>query len=417
MKKQIKWLTSILLIIGIVGYFIYASVKPIKTEVLEIQPQALAQSFKEEGIVTSAIERPVYSLINGTIKRLLIDEGQELKQGDLLIEIEAKELEYQLNQLKGQLESIEGQKKQANKSPYNSQIRQQQLVIEETKRLLNIGTDDYNKIKQLYDNGAVSKTEVDSARSHVEQLENNLKQQEQALRLIEEQTKPLPGTAQYFQGLIESIEAQIEHLEYKIANKNITSPINGIVSGVYVKEGAMVTPQTPLMGLTTDKDFKVEVYLLTEDVLNVKEGMKVTLIQKRKNGDYEFSGTVKAIAPAAEEKISALGLTQQKVKVTIAPDDMVVELRSGYALDVSFTTLEQKNKLVVPKVVLFPYEDGDALWVVKGGKAIIQRVEKGMETDEMVVIEKGLKAGDQVIKNPQLEGLAHGKKIKQIAHP
>ncbi len=40
-------------------------------------------------------------------------------------------------------------------------------------------------------------------------------------------------------------------------------------------------------------------------------------------------------------------------------------MRPGYALEVEFTTLEQMNKLAVPKVVLFPFEDGDALWVGK----------------------------------------------------
>ena len=52
------------------------------------------------------------------------------------------------------------------------------------------------------------------------------------------------------------------------------------------------------------------------------------------------------------------------------------------------------------------------LYVVKDGKAVIQKVKKGMETNELVVIEKGLKAGDQVIKNPQEEGLEVGKRVE-----
>ncbi|MEW9668180.1 efflux RND transporter periplasmic adaptor subunit [Ammoniphilus sp. 3BR4] len=274
------------------------------------------------------------------------------------------------------------------------------------------------------------------------QLENSLMQQEQALILIEEQAHPLPGTDQYFnglknaiqtqiqvltkeisqgskagskqyyQGLIESVDAQIQHFDYLIKGRKVISPIQGIVKEVGVEEGAMVTAQSPLLTLTSQNDLEVIVYLLTEDVISVREGMKVQLIQKRKNGDYAFGGTVKAIAPAAEEKISALGLTQQKVKVTITPDDRAPELRSGYALDVLFTTLEQTDKLAVPKAALFPYnEKGNALWVIREGKAVIQEVKKGMENDELAVIEKGLNAGERVIKNPQLEGLEQGKRI------
>ncbi len=469
MKKQIKWMAGIIFALCMSGYFIYSSVKPLAVELLQVQPQTVSQTFKEEGIVTSATERPIYSLINGQINRLSVKEGQQVKKGDLLVEIESKDLEYQLQQLKaqkksllgqekkndqdiqkqlgqlkGQLESIQGQEKQANKGPYHAQISQQQLVIDETRRQLDTSKEDYNRIKSLYESGAVSKNEIDHALHSVEQLENSLMQQEQALNLIEEQASPLPGTEQYYsglknaiqtqinvlthemnegskgtsgtnqyyQGLIESVDAQINHLEYQMANRKMISPIHGIVKELSVKEGAMVTTQSPLLTLTSRDDLVVNVYLLTEDVLNVKEGMKVKLIQKRKNGDYTFGGLVKAIAPAAEEKISALGLMQQKVKITITPDDQAPELRSGYALDVLFTTLEEFNKLAVPKSVLFPFENGDALWIVKDGKGVIQKVQKGMETDELAIIEKGLNTGDQVIKNPQLEGLEQGKRVE-----
>lgn len=468
MERRFKWIISGIMALGIGGYFVYSSIKPLETELLTVKAATISQTFKEEGIVTAAVERPVYSLVSGRINNLPIKEGDTLKKGDLLAKIEAEDLEYQLQQLKaqkkslqgqekmtdkdieqqlgqlkGQLESIIGQEKQANKSPYAAQIQQQQLLIADIKRQLGIAKQDFNKINVLYGSGAVSKKELDDARNKVEQLENNLLQQEQALKLIKQQAEPLPGTDQYFSGLknaiqtqitilqkeldqsgmtgtneyyqgsIESVDAQISHLNYLLANSKIASPINGVVKELSVKEGAMITSQSPLLTLTSADNFEVEVYLLTEDVLNVTEGMEVQLIQKRKNGDYAFSGKVTAIAPAAEEKISALGLTEQKVKVTITPNQQgAPQLRPGYALDVVFTTLVQNNKLAVPKVVLFPYEDGDALWVVKGGKAVLQKVEKGMETDELVVIEKGIKAGDKVIKNPLLEGLEAGKAVE-----
>ncbi|KEF36364.1 RND family efflux transporter, MFP subunit [Schinkia azotoformans MEV2011] len=413
MEAHLKWVIGAILALGIGGYFVYNSTKPLEAELLEVKAQTISQSFKEEGLVTAAVERPVYSVINGKIINIPVKEGQQVNKGDLLVEIESKDLESQLSQLKAQLESINGQEKQAKRTPYVAQEKQQQLMMDETKRQIELEKQNYNRIKTLYDSGAVSKKELDDAQNRVEQLENNLLQQEQALKLIEEQSKPLAGTDQYFNGLKESLTEQIDHLKYLISNNRIVAPISGIVNELPVREGAMVTAQTPLMTLTSNDKLQVEVFLLTEDVISVEEGMPVTLIQKRKNGDLEFPGIVTVIAPAAEEKISALGLTEHKVKVTVAPEaNKAPELRPGYALDVKFTTLEQENKIAVPKVVLFPYEDGDALWVVKDGKVMVQKVETGMETDELVVIEKGLQAGDVVIKNPQLEGLKVGKAVE-----
>ena len=124
-----------------------------------------------------------------------------------------------------------------------------------------------------------------------------------------------------------------------------------------------------------------------------------------------YEGTVAKIAPAALEKLSALGLVERRVKVTIDLDGDVNALRPGYTLDVEFTTHRQEGKLVVPKTVVFPYDKGDAVWVVREGKAVIQPVTTGLETGTDVVIEEGLQPGDKVIINPKLEGLKEGKKV------
>jgi len=469
MKKQIKWVAAIVLTLIIGGSLIYSSVKALDVDLLEVQPQTVSQTWKEEGIVTTAAERPIHSLIHGQISGLFVKEGQRVQRGDLLVAIDSKDLEFQLDQLKaqkkgllgqermtdqdmqkqlgqlqGQLESIEGQEKQAAKSPYQAEIKRQQLVIEETGRQLVNSKEEYRQMKVLYESGAISKKELDQAAHTVDQLENSLLVQEQEMKLMNEQAIPLPGTVQYYRGLkqavqtqidvlqqelhqrgkgvtgtkqyyqgqLEAMEAQIEHLTYQVANRKVFSLIQGVVKEVHVKEGAAIPANAPLLTLFSEGGLQVEAYLLTEDVMDVKEGMKVQLIQKRKNGDYAFSGTVLAIAPSAEEKISSLGLIQQKIKVTMLPEDQEVVLRPGYALDVVFTTLEQPNQLAVPPEVLFPYENGDALWVVRDGKAVTQPVQKGMETDELVVITKGLSAGDQVILNPQQEGLKQGKRVK-----
>ena len=159
--------------------------------------------------------------------------------------------------------------------------------------------------------------------------------------------------------------------------------------------------------------YVIEAYVLTQDATSVKPGMTVDLIQDNKSGDVLFSGTVDLIAPSAVEKVSSLGLIEQRLKVTIVPQlspDLV--LKPGYAVNVDFTIDKQESQLVVPKTVLFPFNDGDALWLVKDGKAVIQPVKKGFENDRDVAIMEGLVEGDLVILNPKMTGLAEGKRIK-----
>jgi HlyD family secretion protein len=422
----VKLVLTIIIIAVVAAYAAFNAQKPLKAELIEVKPQTVSLVFKEEGIVETALDRPVYATVSGEIVNLAVKEGQRVSRGDLLVQIDTKDMEYQLAQLKAQRKSLEGQEKKSFQE-IGQQIKQQQLAIEEIKRQLEKSREDYAKAKLLYEAGAISKTELDDAESAVKQLENELSQQQTRLELLMEQAgsagtgisgngsedpvKANTATQQYYQGMIEAVDAQIKQLEYRIENSRITAPIDGVVEELNAKAGMMVSPQAPLMKITVTGGLDVNAYLLTEDVIYINEGMKVALIQKRKDRDYKFYGTVTSVAPSAVEKVSALGMIERRVKVTIQPEGNIPELRPGYALDVEFSVLSQENKLAVPKTCLFPYEDGDALWVVKNGRAQIQKVKKGMETDEAVVIERGLAPGDRVIKNPQLEGLEQGKKI------
>lgn len=59
----------------------------------------------------------------------------------------------------------------------------------------------------------------------------------------------------------------------------------------------------------------------------------------------------------------------------------------------------------------FSYQEEDAVWVLQEGKAQIRLVEKGLENDSLVIIERGLSNGDNILSDPNLIGLKEGKRI------
>ncbi|HAA34463.1 MAG TPA: efflux RND transporter periplasmic adaptor subunit, partial [Firmicutes bacterium] len=161
-------------------------------------------------------------------------------------------------------------------------------------------------------------------------------------------------------------------------------------------------------------EYEVEVFLLAEDVAHVQPGMEVSVTYKGLGGEEEeFGGKVKKIAQAAVERISSLGLVERRVKVTVALSGDMSSLRPGYAMDVTFVTRREEDRLVVPKTALFNYEGQDAVWVVRQGRAKIQAVEKGLETDDGIVVFSGLVEGDLVIRNTRLDGLKPGARVVQ----
>jgi HlyD family secretion protein len=362
MKKKGKLILGALILLGIVGFLVFGNKQALQADLLTVQPSTIAQTFTEDGYVVPEKEIPLYTSTGGKVTVLAVQDGEKVQHGDLLLSFDATELHLQLRQLEGQLKSLQAQ----------HELEQSKLELD--------------KLKQLYEAGAISKKEYEDAQN----------------------------AANYstFPGQIEAIQAQIAAVQHKLKESNVYAPASGTITRVEVKEGMFLAPGSPLMTLHENDNYLVEAYVLTEDVVNIQPKMQVELIQDNPDGDLVFPGTITKINPAAEEKVSALGLLEQRIKVTIKPDiPEKVQLKPGYVLDVDFTLSKKENVLAVPKTALFPFEGGEALWVVRNNVAQIQPVKTGFENQQEIVITEGLKAGDTVILDPQLEGLKEGARI------
>ncbi|ADL08596.1 efflux RND transporter periplasmic adaptor subunit [Thermosediminibacter oceani] len=408
-----KILIVSIILIALVGTFFYENNRGIDAEVLKVQPVTVTRTFKEEGQVIPAVEYSVHSLQAGEIVKLNVEEGQQVKAGDILALLNSKELEFQLKQLQAELKSLRGEEAKAFQKPLDSEIKSQELLVEQARHDLTILENDFKRMEKLYSEGAVTLKEYENARNMMETAKINLQRQQEALKLLYESRNPTGESRQYYSGRAEALQSQIDLLKYRIERCRITSPVDGIVADLTVKQGDVVNPGSRLMKIFQKGEYLVEVFVPADSAPDIADGMKVKLIQERKSENLIFDGVVEKVAPTAVEKISSLGLEEQRVKVTVKPlAPQNLQLIPGTVLDVEFTTDKREGVLAVPKTALFPYENGDAVWVVEGKRAKVRPVKTGFESESLAVIEEGLKKGDLVILNPQLAGLKEGRKIR-----
>lgn len=416
MKKKFL-LGGILLAVALLAMAgIYSLNSGPAVEVLEVQPGTIANRFNEEGNLVPEVEYSLHAPFSGEILELAVKEGQNVQAGELLAVIDTAELEYQLEQSRAQLKALQGEEGLAYQGPPEAQIKTQELLVEQARADFDLAEKELDRIKQLYEEGAVTAQELEAAQNRLHSARIMLQQQLEGLALLEETGGPTTESRQYYEGRREAIKAQIKSLEYQLDRSRITAPIDGIIANLAIKEGELVTPGLKLMTLFRPDSYLVETFVLAEQLEGIQEGMPVQLRQSRQGEDLILSGKVTGIAPTAVERVSALGLEEQRIKITVAPDlPPGRQLLPGTALDVEFTANEQEGVLAVPKTALFTYQDSDALWKVVDGKAQVQKVETGFENNTHVVITRGLQPGDLVILSPQREGLKEGKKVSATA--
>jgi len=142
--------------IALVGAFVYENNRGIEAEVLEVQPVTVTRTFKEEGKIIPAVEYYVHSLQAGEIVELNAEEGQEVKTGDILAVINSRELEFQLKQLQAELKSLRGEEAKAFQKPLDSEIKSQELLVQQVRNEVTTLENDFKRIEKLYSEGAVT---------------------------------------------------------------------------------------------------------------------------------------------------------------------------------------------------------------------------------------------------------------------
>ncbi len=390
---------------------LYGTLRPLSAEIINVQSSSFTIGFTEEGQILPAQEWPIYNGVAGKITSLYVQNGDPVTEGEILMELDTSDLQYQLKSLEAQLKSIQGQQLQTQQGPYTALVKQQTLLIEQAEKSKEFFSENLERLKALYEAGAISLADYEEAQLEAYSAENLLQQQKATLELLYEQSEAPQGTSQFFAGQKEALQAQINQLREMIAKGTITAPATGLVKDCLVKEGEYSTIAQPLVTVYEGDSYKVETFIPANEGTAIKAGDQVVIQQNRPQGKEEFLGEVIRVEPSAVEVISPLGLREKRIKLTISfTTDIPVIIGSN--ADLQFTTYEAENKLLVPKNALFPYEGGDGLWVVRDGKAQIQPVVKGMENQRDVIIEEGLTPGDLVLLDTDLPGLKEGKRIK-----
>ncbi|NMA67991.1 MAG: HlyD family efflux transporter periplasmic adaptor subunit [Desulfitobacterium sp.] len=406
---------KVLLIGAIVIIFLastlYSTFRPLSGNVLAVQPSSFTISFTEEGQILPAQEWPLYNEVAGKITSLHVQNGDQVKEGQFLMELDTTDLQYQLKSLEAQLKSIEGQRLQTQQEPYTALIKQQTLLIEQAEKSKEFFAENLERLTALYEAGAISLADYEEAQLEAYNAESFLEQQKAALELLYEQSEPPQGTSQFFVGQKEALQVQINQLKEMISKGTITAPATGMIKDCLFKEGEYSAIGQPLLTVYEMDSYKIETFIPASEAAAIKTGDHVLIQQNRPQGKEEFNGEVLRVEPSAVEIISPLGLKEKRIKVTISfTSDIPVIIGSN--ADIQFTTYEAEEKLQVPKNTLFPYEEGDGLWVVREGKAQIQPVVKGMENQRDVIIEEGISPGDLILLDKDLPGLKEGRRIK-----
>ena len=279
----------------------------------------------------------------GKVAKIYVKEGDRVRQGQLLAELDTRTAKLQLEQAEAGLAVA-----QAN---FHSASR------------------DWERMQNLHKKGTLSPQQYEKAQLAYEAAKAQLQQAKAALNLAKHQ------------------------LEVSI----MKAPFNGIITGKNINEGEYINPAmggmrpqgSSVVTLMDLSKVKIEAHVSERDVGKIHIGQKANITVDAYPGK-KFHGEVSNINPAADPMTRSFA-----VEITVANPEM--KLRAGMFARVEIVTAERKNVLLIPVDGILSKGSKSYAFVVENGKARKRPLQLGLQEGSMVQVVSGLQEGEKII--------------------
>jgi len=333
------------------------------------------------GNIQALTEAPVLARATGYIKKRYVDIGDRVQEGQLLAEIEAPDLDQQVNQAQATLQQTRAALEQAHANLQQGQA-QEQLAGVTAKRW-----------KNLVAKGVVSKQENDTYQSQWVAAKANVAALEKAVTAAESN--------------INVAQANLSRLGDLQSFKSVRAPFAGVITVRNVDVGALVNEgSTLLYRMAQNGRLRTYVNVPQSDADSVHVGQTARLTVADLGG-RPFTGTVTRTANALDPATRTL-LTEVQV-----PNSAGLLLPGMYA-QVDLTTPRANPPLLVPGDTLVVRSNGAQVGVVGADHIVhFQLVQLGRDYGDKIEVLSGLEAGQQVVVNPG-DAVQEGAKVNPV---
>jgi RND family efflux transporter MFP subunit len=335
------------------------------------------------GNVQAIGETPVYARAEGYITKRHVDIGDRVTKGQVLVEIEAPEIEQQLRQAKARVAQTQASLKQA------------QANLMQSAANLKLAEQTVKRWSDLVKNGILSKQEGDEKQAILEARQADQHSAQANIGVAEEN--------------IRAAEAEVRRLEEVKGFEKVTAPFDGVITVRNCAVGNLITPSAIASGrelfrLADNSRLRVFVNVPEVFVPAIRVGQVAELSLQEYPGRV-FRGSVARLA-------NALDNTSRTMVTEIQVVNEKNALLPGMFAQVRMTNVRRDPPLVIPGDTLLGRTEGPMVAIVQAGDSVhFQKIEVGRDYGAQVEVLHGLNGSETLIVNPGDE-IREGTKVR-----
>ncbi|MFT4598800.1 MAG: HlyD family secretion protein [Bacteroidia bacterium] len=372
----------------------------LEVNVGKVENRTIISTVSANGKIRPEAEVKISADVSGEITELYIEEGDTVKEGQLLLKINPDLYLTSRDRARAGVSSS-----QSNLKTSQAQLTQAQARLTEQEAA-------YTRNKQLYTDKVLSQAEYDAAKS--------------AYAIAQSEVKAAQERISAARFGIQNSQATLTEANKTLGRTSIYAPSNGVVSALNNEKGERVvgTAQmagTEIMVISNFNNMEVIVDVNENDILQVKKG-DTALVEVDAYSDRKFKGIVTEISKSANSsgvQMSTDQVTNFEVKIRLLKSSYVDLLEvstspflPGMSANVEIQTLVKNNIPCLPieAVGTRVQEDtanisseeelDEVVFSISQNKAVLNIVKTGIQDSRYIEILEGLKVGDEVIVGP-----------------
>jgi HlyD family secretion protein len=332
----------------------------------------LTEAVYASGTVVPEREYKVFALADGVITRRLLNEGDSVKAGQVILTIDNEEQAARDVAARNIFQTA-----QSNLSSDSPALQEAAARLQSAQVKLRVDSSNYARSKELFETRAATQAELDRATLALQTAQNDVSAAQKALARLRNQL---------------FVEMQNAQSQYRVAAKqdaNFTarSWIDGMVYEMYKQEGEAVRRNDPLALVGDARSVYLRLSVDELDIQKIRTGQEI-LVKIDLYGDRTFKATVAKIYPMLTKQ-------DQSFRVDARFAEPLPARFAGVSVEANIIIARKDRALVIPKALLLT---GDSVEVQSASGLQRIKIRKGAETFEYVEVLGGLDEKSELVK-------------------
>ena len=376
-RRWVWWALKPVVLLSVIGGVIYwVKFAPVSVSTHSIQRGSIVAEVMGTGTLEARVKATVSPKISGRIGEVLVDQGDRVSAGDLLVRLDDEELQQQVAIAQANVEAARAaiERLKTDKTRANAVFEQAQKS--------------HDRVQALIGQNAVSQDDVDKA---IEALAIAVVGISRAEAAITEGQKELI-----------SAEKTLEYHRARLQDTEIRAPFDGLIVKRHREPGDVVVPGSSMLTLIATEELWISAWVDETEMSRVQQD-EVARVLFRSEPDRSYPGTVVRLGREADRETREFIVD---VRVLELPMNWAVGQRAEAMIEVA----EKADVIVLPAKLLVNRGGEPGVFLDHAGVATWRPVTVGLRSRDALEVLAGLQAGDVVITPTDLRtSLSHGQ--------